>query len=206
MSLLNVLSGRSDRKSDPHNFIAQIVGDSGIVLEEYRTREGWRRIGMRVKRGAEGELLPFVPTEAANLHIKRIRVFQHREVEQNGNRRSQRMPDKQRYKPLGHDALWFHRQVYYKGEPPRRGRPRKRPSVMDAYWFVPVPIVDYKDYKNIAPRRTVIYPAQGLGVNRRPKDRQTKECAVCGADFIAKRADARCCSPKCRKVLSRRKL
>jgi hypothetical protein len=32
----------------------------------------------------------------------------------------------------------------------------------------------------------------------------TKRCDICGQPFQAKRADAKCCSPKCRQVASRK--
>jgi hypothetical protein len=36
------------------------------------------------------------------------------------------------------------------------------------------------------------------------EDERHKVCAICGAQFVAKRADAKTCSPRCRQRLRRR--
>ena len=177
---------------------------SGKHIITFRTRQGWKRRGKRVKPDAEGLLVPFIPTNTRNIHIRRVRVFHQGEVQDaaKATNSAATLTDGQRYKPLEPgEPMWWSKLIFYKHKP-RRGRPRWRPSLMDKYWFTPPrdPMKDH-DFDNVAPNVCVIYPAQGLG--RRKKQREERACVACGKPFAAKRKDAHYCSVACRKWASR---
>lgn len=165
-----------------------------------RPKWQWERLGYRVKKNAVGILAPHIPTSEKNLHIRRVRLFDETQVYLADDAI---MPERQKYKPLDHELLFWMRRVFTVGEKPRRGRPQIHARQMDKYKLKFRQGMIDDDFKEVAPRRRVIYPAQGLGLGRKKKQASERRCEACGKTLAAKRGDAKYCGSACRKWASR---